>query len=171
MKRFENVKCYYTGGGVYVYSALYNGEVWLYGGLDWYFGSYSIPGEEIEAEHDNDYDTYWKVPSIPYPTWNEILQSILDAYPEDDHPEVVYMERQILDANPDMNARCIGPDDTHDYPPDDPSSDRIRLETVSAFLDVFNDYLESKGYDTDDTYTLSDEIETLLYKFGTLKGE
>ena len=105
MSKFEHVKCYYTGGGIWVYSALFNGEVWLYGGLDWYFGSYSIPAEEIEEQHDCDYDSYWKNPSIPFPTWNEILESIRAAMP--DSPNISEMEDALRSANPDMNERCI----------------------------------------------------------------
>ena len=48
MDKLTNVTCDYTGGGVWVYSALFNNEVWLYGGLDWYFGSYSIPGQRLK---------------------------------------------------------------------------------------------------------------------------
>ena len=29
MKKLERVTCSYTGGGIYVYSALFNQEVWL----------------------------------------------------------------------------------------------------------------------------------------------
>lgn len=167
MSKFEQVKCEYTGGGVWVYSALYNGEVWLYGGLDWYFGSYSIPGAEIEDEHDADYDAYWKTPSVPYPTWNEILDSLREVYRDD--PNLCYMERQLRNANPDMDERCIGDDAIPNDSPDDASPDRERLETVGAFLDVFDEYLEEKGYSTDDTCLLADKIEELLRRFGVLK--
>ena len=53
--------------------------------------------------------------------------------------------------------------------PDDASPDRERLETVGAFLDVFDEYLEEKGYSTDDTCLLADKIEELLRRFGALK--
>ena len=112
MKRFENVNCYYTGGGIYVYSALFNGEVWLYGGLDNYFGSYDAPIEEVEADLDANgfiqYEKHEKVPSVPYPTWNEILASLRYRY--GDNPEVDYMELSLRRANQNMNAKCIGED-------------------------------------------------------------
>lgn len=108
MDKFTNVNCYYTGGGVWVYSARYNNEVWLYGSLDWYFGSYSIKGEDIEEKHANDYDTYWMNPSIPFPTWNEILDSLKTA---PDHDAFFHeWEHIIRYANPeveDMRKPCI----------------------------------------------------------------
>lgn len=118
MKRFEHVECDYTGGGIWVYSALYNGEVWLYGGLDWYFGSYDMKGDDIDPSAEPDvpdaYEAHWKVPSIPYPTWNEILESLRENLGDD--PNLDEMEAQLRRANPDMNERCIGPDGVHDYP-------------------------------------------------------
>ena len=105
MSELTNVTCDYTGGGVWVYSALFNNEVWLYGGLDWYFGSYSIPGTEIEEKHDCDYDRYWKNPSVPFPTWNDILDSLRKTYSNDGN--LYYMERQLRNTNPNMDEPCI----------------------------------------------------------------
>lgn len=104
MKRFDHVSCDYTGGGIWVYSALFNGEVWLYGGLDNYFGSYDQPGAVIEERLGCDYDSHWKTASVPYPTWSEILRSIrqnCDGYTAEQ------AERSLRYFNPDMSARCI----------------------------------------------------------------
>jgi len=110
VSNLTNVSCVYTGGGIYVYSALFNDEVWLYGGLDNYFGSFDAPIDEVETDFDENgfinYEKHWKTPSVPFPTWNEILQSLRDRFGED--PQVDYMELSLRRANPDMNARCIG---------------------------------------------------------------
>ena len=104
MAKLTNVTCDYTGGGIWVYSALLNNEVWLYGGLDWYFGSYDIPGSQID-DTDQDYDAHWKNPSVPFPTWNEILDSLRSApYSEYHFSE---WKDQLHRANPDMEERCI----------------------------------------------------------------
>lgn len=184
MSKLSNVECYYTGGGIYVYSAMFNNEVWLYGGLDWYFGSYDIKGEEIE-NNDMEYEKHWKSPSIPYPTWNEILQSLRDSLGSD--PNLYEMERQLRDANPDMNERCIGEDDVHDYPPNPVVSNEKRLETIAQFIEIFEDFLDEKGIDIPndekdddpnastiygtDYGILSDRIESLLTELNVLERE
>lgn len=109
MSKLTNVTCEYTGGGVWLYSALFNNEVWLYGGLDWYFGSYDIPGREIDDTDQDFGGTHWKNPSVPFPTWNEILDSLRSAFSDD--PYLSEMEEQLRDANPDMNEPCIILDD------------------------------------------------------------
>lgn len=108
MNRLTEVRCDYTGGGIYVYSALYNGEVWLYGGLDNYLGSYDRPGQVIEETHGCDYETYWKNPAVPFPTWREILESVREAC-----PEYVYRDvRRMMEHDcTDMDKRCIGEDE------------------------------------------------------------
>jgi len=188
MANLTNVSCDYTGGGVYVYSALFNNEVWLYGGLDWYFGSYDIPGPTID-DTDQDYDAHWKNPSVPFPTWNEILDSLREYYGDD--PNLYYAERQLRNANPDMNERCIILDDDSSLkdPPPAPAADRSdRLETICEFIEAFEEFLDEKGivipndekeqdpesasniYGTD-YGILSDKIEALLIRYGVLKGE
>ena len=75
-KYFSCVNCYYTGGGIWVYSAKYK-DVWIYGGLDNYLGCYSIRGEDIEEKHNCDYEKFTAVPADgEYPTWQDILDSI-----------------------------------------------------------------------------------------------
>lgn len=136
MKRFENVRCYYTGGGIYVYSALFNGEVWLYGGLDNYFGSYDLSGETIEEFHGCNYDAHWKKPSIPYPRWYEILESIHENC---DMSTYVEAERILNHYNPGprMFDRCIGDDDGTD-----PKGDKTmtKAEIIERIVDSFWDF-------------------------------
>lgn len=100
-KNFSNVLCYYTGGGIYIYSARYK-DVYLYGSLDDFIGCIRARGELVDS-CDEDTISWLKeylpnedLPSyseeeqgkIMYeenvlpsdgiiPTWNEILFSIL----------------------------------------------------------------------------------------------
>lgn len=189
MARLTNVTCDYTGGGIWVYSALFNNEVWLYGSLDWYFGSYSIKGSEIEDEHDNDYDSFWKNPSVPFPTWLEVLLSLRSA----PNSDMFFAEWEdiIRRANPNMTERCIILEDDsplNDAPAAEPMDENTyRLTTISYFIEAFEEFLEEKGIDipndekAEDPYAstiygtdygiLSDKIEELLVKYGVLKGE
>lgn len=186
MAKLTNVTCDYTGGGIWVYSALFNNEVWLYGGLDWYFGSYDIAGPEID-DTDQDYDAHWKNPSVPFPTWNEILDSLRSApYSEYHFSE---WEAQLKKANPDMSERCIILEEDSPLRDDHaPAADRSeRLETIASFIETFEDFLDEKGIDipndekeqSDDPSiiygtdygNLSDRIEELLVRYGVLKGE
>lgn len=182
MKRFEYVKCDYTGGGIYVYSALFNGQVWLYGGLDNYFGSFDFPGEIIERDFCCDYDAHWKKPSVPYPTWNEILASIKANCDESTYENA---ERILRLHNSNMNERCIDDETIEQMPEPDPHSKR--LTTLSLFIEVFENFLEKRGIDIpnnekrEDEYAstiygtdyseLSDAIEDLLVNLGMMEEE
>ena len=98
---FTHVKCYYTGGGIYVFSACWEGSCWIYGGLDNYMGCYSIPGEEIEEKHNNRYEDFVTVPpSGIYPTWREVF----DAIHENMDPSYD-AERSLLYFNPDLSKK------------------------------------------------------------------
>lgn len=95
--RITNVYCYYTGGGIYVYSAKY-GNAFLYGTLDQTIDCISVRGEILFHDDDacasfgwtdemnaftgnsSDYDSYYIKPSgIEYPTWKDILNSLKSA--------------------------------------------------------------------------------------------
>lgn len=162
MKRFENVKCDYTGGGIYVYSALFNGEVWLYGGLDNYFGSYDVPGQVVEEDFGCDYDAHWKKPSVPYPTWNDILGSLRETYGDD--PQVDYMELSLRRSNPDMNARCIEDDDGTDPKGDKPMSkeelvDKLTDRLIDPWTDCPEDYEDSEPIDLATATSLLEDLK------------
>ena len=92
--KITEVYCYYTGGGIYVYSAKY-GDYYLYGTLDQTIDCISVRGEilfqdesscetfgwtdEMNAFNGNssDYDSYYIKPSdIEYPSWQDILKSL-----------------------------------------------------------------------------------------------
>ena len=83
MANLTNVSCTYTGGGIYIYSALFNNEVWIYGGLDTcYFDSYDIDPLQYEKDNDCSFDCpaeHLAIPSVPYPTFGEILDSIQES--------------------------------------------------------------------------------------------
>lgn len=82
MNKLTNVSCTYTGGNIWVYTALFNNEVWLYGGLDSdCFDSFDIDPIQYEKDHSCSFDCpsdHLAVPTIPYPTFGEILDSIRD---------------------------------------------------------------------------------------------
>lgn len=102
MKRFDIVRCAYTGGGIYVFSALFNQEVWLETDFD-IVNSLDINPDRME-DYGYDYDAHWKKPSIPYPTWAEILTAIRKNCDAGTCHDV---ERILNDYYPDLNVRCI----------------------------------------------------------------
>jgi hypothetical protein len=95
--KITDVYCYYTGGGIYVYSARY-GENYLYGSLDQTIDCIrGVRGEILFHDEDvcefygwldemnafnpdvapSNYDAYYVKPDeIEYPTWQEILDSL-----------------------------------------------------------------------------------------------
>ena len=87
MAELTNVSCVYTGGNIWVYSALFNNEVWLYGGLDTdYFDSYDIDPLQYEKDNDCSFDCpaeHLAIPSVPYPTFGEVLESIRENCSEE----------------------------------------------------------------------------------------
>ena len=78
MNKLTNVECFHSGGGCISYYAKFNDEVWLAGDLWGYFGSYDMPKELVDEDYENGipYESHAKSPSIPYPTWNDILDSL-----------------------------------------------------------------------------------------------
>ena len=179
MKNLERVRCEYTGGGIYVYSALYNREIWLE--LDFSnegFNSLDVPPEEME-KYGYNYEAHTKQPSIPYPTWGEILQSIREsdyAWAYDD------VARQLSFYGDRLSARIDEP-----TPVRKPDEHSVRMETVSSFVEIFEDFLDARGieipndekaqdpdastiYGTD-YGELADRIEELLIRIGALKEE
>lgn len=94
--KITDVRCYYTGGGVYVYSARY-GNLFLYGSLDNYICCYRERGEILFRDEDScEYngwleqmnqfhlegteDDYYVSPAeIDYPTWQDILNSLIES--------------------------------------------------------------------------------------------
>ena len=77
---FKNVHCDYTGGGIWVYTALYNNEVWILTDFN-LAGSYDMPIEQVENDIDEEsgciaYEKHNKAPSVPYPTWEDLLCTI-----------------------------------------------------------------------------------------------
>lgn len=93
MNKITDVYCYYTGGGIYVYSAKY-GNVYLYGTLDQYICCYKVRGEILFRDEDlcsqfgwtdelnsfvlegSEDDYYISPDDIEYPTWKDILRSL-----------------------------------------------------------------------------------------------
>ena len=180
MAKLTNVSCEYTGGGVYVYTALLNDDVWLMTDFQTYdsYGCYDAPLDVVEADilpdgHIN-YDGHWKDPSAQLPQWYDILKSVKNNCGDSTADEIY---RQIP-----ANLYCrIGEKDL----PYDAHSER--LGTLGMFIDIFEDFLEKKGinipndekeqdddaaiiYGTD-YGILSDRIESLLINLGYMKKE
>ena len=180
MAKLTNVSCEYTGGGIYVYTALLNNDVWFTTDFLTYdsYGCYDAPLDVVEADILPDgsinYDGHWKDPSFPLPQWLDILKSLKDAHMDFTCDEVY----KRLPAN----AYCrVGEKEL----PYDAHSER--LETIAQFIDIFDDFLDYKGvdipnderdqdpcasniYGTDYGY-LSERIEELLIRLGMMEKE
>ena len=136
MAKLTNVSCEYTGGGVYVYTALLNDDVWFMTDFQTYdsYGCYDAPLDVVEADilpngHIN-YDGHWKNPSAPLPQWIDILQSIKDM-------EFTYDE---VYKHLPANAYCrVGEKEL----PYDAHSER--LTNLSLIIELFEDFLDEKG--------------------------
>ena len=128
MKRITDVYCYYTGGGIYVYSARY-GNVYLYGTLDMDISCYKKRGEilckdeelckefgwtdELNAflatEDEDNYldqrldENYISPDEIEYPTWRAILRSV--QKPGFYGYGTVDIEETLRYWNPDLSKR------------------------------------------------------------------
>ena len=119
--KITEVYCYYTGGGIYVYSAKY-GNVYLYGTLDQTIDCITVRGEILFHDSDtcesfgwtkemneftgnsNDYDAYYIKPAdIEYPTWKDILDSLRSDNLIDDTGNDA--DKALLYHNPDLTKR------------------------------------------------------------------
>lgn len=105
MATFTNVECTYTGGGVYVVTALY-GDVHFLSDLDTY-GTYDVSTDVIEEVYNCDYDSHWKDPSDPLPSWGDLLSAIMDSHQDGysnnmDADEVIKI---MLRYHPDLSIR------------------------------------------------------------------
>lgn len=122
MAKLTDVKCVYTGGGIYVYTARFNDEVWIATDFD-LVGSYDTPWEIITDELNCDYESHEKKPSVPYPTWDEILDSIHENCDSSTYSDVKrimeYYEdkpnQRILDSDAEPESIPVQ-DDSQTYP-------------------------------------------------------
>ena len=99
------VKCSYTGGGIYVFTARWK-DVYLM--TDFYsFGTYDVPWEDIGEEYDCDYETHWKTSAFPLPTWEEILTAVRENYGKRGCTNLILdeVERIVKRENPDLTKR------------------------------------------------------------------
>ena len=186
MAKLTDVYCTYTGGGIYVVTAKC-GDVYLGTDLG-YIGTYDVPYWDIEEKYNCDYDSHWKDIVEPLPTWEELLNAIRKSYEDgvSTNVDMDELERIFHRYHPNLNVR-MGQFDTEPTP--DPVDDNSeRLETICEFIEAFEDFLDEKGivipndekdqdpesasniYGTD-YGNLSDKIESLLIRYGVLKGE
>lgn len=185
MTKLTNVSCEYTGGGVYVYSALLNDEVWFVTDFQTYdsYGCYDAPIDVVERDLTADgyinYDKHWKDPSCPLPTWLDILCSLRDA-------EMDFTADEVYKRLPRNAYMTVGDDTPPDCEPLDPHTERMCI--IEDFIEVFEDFLDEKGivipndekdqspdsasniYGTD-YGDLSHKIESLLIRLGYMKKE
>lgn len=156
-KLLTEIKLEYTGGGIYSYSAKFNDEVWLYGDLDTGFGSCDAPYDVVSndwTERGIPYDSHWKSPSVPYPTWRDILDSIKDT------PKCRHLYDDAVKAietfqSTRMDNMIINDDKwkdnqipKHDYSlPISGSSEQLNV--LAEIIEVFEDFLDEKCIDID----------------------
>ena len=169
--RFTNVSFEYTGGGVYVFTALYNGEVWFT--TDFLcsdnYGCYDIHPSKIEEEVTPEglinYDGHWKDPSCQLPTWCEVIMAIEESFGKD---QANFARWRLEQFGIGINW-IVGRKPT----PEEEANER-RLMILAEFMDVTLDYLEEHGipHDHEDLCChLSGNLEELLTRYGVLKGE
>ena len=183
MDKLTNVFCSYSGGGIYVYHALYNGKVWISSDLA-YYGSYDVNPDLIESKYNCDYDSHWVTPDFPLPTWAELLDSIRQNYgkPNCTNLDLDEVERILRNCHPNLDRRL---DEQELY---EPSPHERNMETICQFIEAFEDFLDEKGivipndekeqspdtasniYGTD-YGNLSDRIEKLLRQYNVLEEE
>ena len=106
MAKFTNVSCTYTGGGIYVFTGLWNGDVWILSDISDY-GTYDINPGIIEEEMDCDYDSHWKNVDYPLPRWIDILNAIRRNYGKPDciNLQLGEVERLFRHYHSNLNAR------------------------------------------------------------------
>lgn len=179
MAKLTDVSFNYSGGGIYVFTAKYNDEVWLTTDFMSYDNYGCYDAMPVVVEHDIlpdgtiNYDGHWKTPSVPLPTWGEIMEAVRDSY-GDDEANIVY---RLLPANAYLR---LG-----EHSATEPSDNSERLETICEFIEVFEDFLDEKGIvipndekdqdpDASNIYgtdygNLESRIEELLVRYGVLK--
>ena len=189
--KISDVKCYYTGGGVYIYSAKYGDSAFLYGSFDQYISCYSARGEILQ--HDEDVCQYYGwtdemnkcslsldeayIPpeKIEYPTWLQILDSLSSAIKHD--PGI---GSTLVRYNPNLHLRTCD-----NYKPTEEEDSRP-IGLIVDILEAFESFLEEKGIDVPNTEkdddpeastiygsdygNLCDEIEAILKSYGIDKN-
>ena len=165
MSKLTDVFCTYTGGGIYCVTAKF-GDVYIASDLEFY-GTYDVPHEDIEEKYGCDYDSHWKDPSEPLPTWQELLDAIILSYKTGHSKNMSCDEvtRIIKRFHPDLGKRL-------DDPGREDRENQARLEIVGDFMDVVIDYLEDNDieHDHDDLCAYLDgKFTELLTANGVLK--
>lgn len=181
MAKLTNVSCEYTGGGIYVFTALLNDEVWFTTDFMTYdnYGCYDAPPAVVEEDLRPDgtinYDGHWKNLSAPLPQWIEIVMSLRAAGMDFTADEVE--KRLPADKYCRVGEKNLPDSDPHTR----------RLEDLALIIETFEDFLEEKGIDIPnperdddpcgsliygtDYGILSDRIESLLVQLGMMERE
>ena len=181
MAKLTNVSCEYTGGGIYVFTALLNYEVWFTTDFMTYdnYGCYDAPPYIVEDDLRPDgtinYDGHWKDPSAPLPQWIEIVMVVREKYGDS-------MADEISKRLPADKYCRVG-----ETEPPYHNNITERMTTLSMFIEVFEEFLEERGIDVpndekdgdpdastiygSDYGELSDRIESLLVRLGMMERE
>lgn len=183
-ERFAHVECTYTGGGIYVFTALFNGEVWLMTDFDpCSYGTYDTHPQSIEEHFNLDYDGHWKDPSIPLPSWKEVYEVVKAHYGEESCSNLLLSEIETQARRCGWTNRLN--EDPTKVPPKDPHEERMEL--LASIVEVFEDFLDERGIvipnedkeqdeDASNIYgydfaELSDRVEEVLIDNGLLEQE
>ena len=179
--KMTNVDCYYTGGGVWIFTALYNDEVWFMTDFidSCSFGCYDAPLDVVEEDETDDgsinYDGHWKMPSVPLPTWGEILGEVRE--------HCHYAAKDIEELIPAKLSDRVG--ELSDDDQFNPHSKRMHI--LSEFIELFEDFLDERGIvlqndekeqddDASNIYgtdygELESKLETLMIRLGYMEKE
>lgn len=76
MSKLTNASCIYTGGGIYVYQAMYKGY-WIFGALDSTMDAYSYePFQYWKDTDSSESPEDYRISVADFPTWADIIESI-----------------------------------------------------------------------------------------------
>ena len=77
MSKLTNVSCEYSGGGIYVYQAMYK-EHWIYGGLDSWMDAYDYEPFRYQQETEStESPEEYRIDTDDFPTWSDVIDSLL----------------------------------------------------------------------------------------------
>ena len=104
MSNLTNVTYLNTGGMVMCYSALYNGQYWIFGATDETMSAYTIdPLNSFDEEGDYIDENQFLIPDASdFPTWAEVIDSIRESG-QYDHYGMDWVKQDILHWQEDLN--------------------------------------------------------------------
>lgn len=112
MNKLTNIFCTYTGGGIYVFHAMYDDTVWISTDFE-LCGYYDTDPKVIEEQYGCDYDSHWKDYNGPLPTWAELLSAVKEHYGQEGctNIDLVELEQIVRYFHPNLSIRINEDDD------------------------------------------------------------